>query len=97
MTAPCIRQRRVGCIVDHGLSSPYPWPMRTKLNSYSTPVRHKLLFANLLVLILAGLVNGCMSEHQEADWRWREANPDWNAPGPQDPHPQWNWPRTTAD
>lgn len=33
------------------------------------------------------LLSGCMSPSQESDWRWKQYNPEYRPPYPQDPNP----------
>jgi hypothetical protein len=43
------------------------------------------------LLLLTGLVNGCMTEQAQSDWRWRQYNPNWERSGPAEPY-QWGVP-----
>jgi hypothetical protein len=46
--------------------------------------------AGLFFVSLGMLVNGCaMTPQAEAEWRWRQANPDYRFAIPQDPGSQW--------
>jgi hypothetical protein len=55
----------------------------------------------LLLVLLASLASGCadmfdVSERAKSDYQWRQYNPNWQSPTPQDPRPQWSifgWPR----
>jgi hypothetical protein len=53
---------------------------------------------SLLLILLFCLVGGCVSEQAQSDWQWKQANPGWQSPTPQDPRPQWDvlgWPSNT--
>lgn len=47
-----------------------------------TPLRLSMTLARLALLLL--LLGGCASFEQESDWRWKQQNPDYQAPWPQE-------------
>ena len=45
----------------------------------------------LVSLLLGGLASGCMTDQAQSDLQWKQYNPSWERPGPEEPY-QWGVP-----
>jgi len=64
-------------------------------------MKHLSIYLRLLPLVVLGsLATGCadmfdVSQNAQSDNQWRQYNPGWKSPTPEDPRPAWSigvWP-----
>jgi hypothetical protein len=51
---------------------------------------HRLCFSVLLLVVLSNFISGCIDVSDEAlqEQQWKQANPNWQSPVPQNGNPQ---------
>jgi len=88
-------QERLRPVVFPAGSGRWAWPLAKestmKISSACTRwlILRKLGSLSVWVVLLATVASGCKSWQAESDQNWKQYNPDWKSPTPEDPRPQW--------